>query len=232
MVEQEVNTGMHWTAIALTHVEYQKGDAVGYILAWCSLFPIFICIVFGTVIVFRRDLFTMSYFAGLLLNEGINWLLKHFIKELRPLRSREVVATVYGMPSSHAQFVSFFAAFLVLFLFIRICDQCWWKYPTMLIGVGIASLVAYSRVYLMYHTASQVLVGCTVGSVLGVAWFLFIHHICTPVFPVVVSWKVCQCLMIRDSTNISNVLQFEYFSHQAEVERRRLWKSFNCSKLQ
>ena len=32
---------------------------------------------------------------------------------------REVVTTVYGMPSSHAQFVSFFTAFLVLFLLIR-----------------------------------------------------------------------------------------------------------------
>ena len=30
-----------------------------------------------------------------------------------------MVGTVYGMPSSHAQFVSFFTAFLILFLFIR-----------------------------------------------------------------------------------------------------------------
>jgi len=32
---------------------------------------------------------------------------------------REIVTTGYGMPSSHAQFVTFFAAFLVLFLLIR-----------------------------------------------------------------------------------------------------------------
>jgi len=30
----------------------------------------------------------MSYFAGLLLNEGVNWILKHLIKELRPLQSQ------------------------------------------------------------------------------------------------------------------------------------------------
>jgi len=30
----------------------------------------------------------MSYFAGLLLNEGMNWILKHLIKELRPLHSQ------------------------------------------------------------------------------------------------------------------------------------------------
>jgi len=35
------------------------------------------------------------------------------------LTGRETVTTVYGMPSSHAQFMSFFAVFLVLFLFFR-----------------------------------------------------------------------------------------------------------------
>ena len=48
------------------------GDAVGYILAWCSLLPVFICIVFSTVIAFRRDLFTVSilfcYFADVLID--------------------------------------------------------------------------------------------------------------------------------------------------------------------
>ena len=37
----------------------QAGDAVGYILAWCSLLPIFICVAFGTLIAFQRDLFTV-----------------------------------------------------------------------------------------------------------------------------------------------------------------------------
>jgi len=36
------------------------GDAFGYVLAWCSLLPVFICIVFATLIIFRRDLFTAS----------------------------------------------------------------------------------------------------------------------------------------------------------------------------
>jgi len=40
----------------------------------------------------------------------------------------------------------------------------------------------------MYHTEWQVLVGCIIGFILGIAWFLVIHLICTPFFPVVVSW--------------------------------------------
>ena len=36
------------------------GDLVGYVLAWYSLLPIFILVGFGTLIVFRRDLHTVS----------------------------------------------------------------------------------------------------------------------------------------------------------------------------
>ena len=39
-------------------------------------------------------------------------------------------------------------------------------------------------------------------------------------------------LMLAGRGSIPNVLQFEYLSHQAEVERRRLCKSANDSKLQ
>jgi len=47
-------------------------------LAWCSLLPVFICIVFGTVIAFRRDLFTVSilfcYFADVLIDKCTRYL--------------------------------------------------------------------------------------------------------------------------------------------------------------
>lgn len=35
----------------------------------------------------------------------------------------------------------------------------------------VAALVAWSRVYLGYHTVRQVLAGCAAGAVCGVAWF-------------------------------------------------------------
>lgn len=46
------------------------------------------------------------------------------------------------------------------------------------------------RIYLQYHTVSQVIVGALLGSVLGVLWFLITHFALTPWFPTVASWLV------------------------------------------
>ncbi|KAK5704444.1 hypothetical protein LTS12_028304 [Elasticomyces elasticus] len=80
----------------------------------------------------------------------------------------------YGMPSSHAQFVAFFAIYLSLFLVFRHT----FTYSTsrvvsnftvrvvlaFILCLGAAS-VALSRIYLNYHTPKQVMVG----------WFLRSH---------------------------------------------------------
>lgn len=73
------------------------------LLAWFSLLPIFILVGFITLILFHRDLHTVRpspsdllgvtflplllqifYLAGVVLNEGINLVIKHIIKEPRP----------------------------------------------------------------------------------------------------------------------------------------------------
>ena len=122
-----------WKAISLTHIEYPKGDLVGFVLAWASLVPIFLLVSFTTLILFNRDLHTIAYLLGILFNEALNWCLKHAIKEQRPVRGREILFTKYGMPSSHAQFMGFFSAYLALFLLIRVHkSNNWidnlWKY--------------------------------------------------------------------------------------------------------
>lgn len=84
----------------------------------------------------------------------------------------------YGMPSSHAQFVTFFSLYLSFFLLLR--HKPGTRTPTSLperqalsiMACVCAGLVATSRVYLNYHTPKQVLVGCTAGAVIAVAWFL------------------------------------------------------------
>lgn len=51
------------------------GDIVGKILAWCSLLPIFIAVGFITLIVFRREIHTVSqlvYFVFKSLSSGIS----------------------------------------------------------------------------------------------------------------------------------------------------------------
>lgn len=92
----------------------------------------------------------------------------------------------YGMPSSHSQFVAFFAVFLTLFLLFR-------HKPTRSATMSATSFserlflstaaclgataVALSRIYLTYHTFKQVAVGAAAGSVSAIAWFLFIAYL-------------------------------------------------------
>lgn len=100
------------------------------------------------------------------------------------------------MPSSHAQFVSFFAVSLTLFLLVRHQpstqhgtshknDNDTLIYPTykqstflerlLLSSLAIcgAASVAASRIYLSYHTPKQVNVGVAAGAIFAIAWFIF-----------------------------------------------------------
>lgn len=88
----------------------------------------------------------------------------------------------YGMPSSHAQFVTFFSLSLSLFLILRHAPNPSTTHTPIsfiervllsILACFGAALVAYSRVYLNYHTPRQVLVGCAAGAVFAVFWFLF-----------------------------------------------------------
>lgn len=122
-----------------------SGDLFGKLLAVISLVPFAIITGFITLILFRRDLHTVSnciilvnliyyphklyiyihlsqlqiaFFSGIIINEGINFILKHTIREVRPMK-RDSLYTEYGMPSTHAQFMWFFAAYATLFICIR-----------------------------------------------------------------------------------------------------------------
>jgi hypothetical protein len=55
---------------------------------------------------------------GTAVNEVLNIILKHIFCEARPL-ARNSLYTEYGMPSSHSQFMWFFATYCALFILIR-----------------------------------------------------------------------------------------------------------------
>jgi dolichyldiphosphatase len=118
-------------------------------------------------------------FAGQMACEALNFALKRLLKEERP---KQMHGKGYGMPSSHAQFVAFFSISLTLFLLLRHVPKQTTPSHTPLsmlarvalsgVALGNAGLVAWSRIYLSYHTPKQVLVGCLAGAVTGVSWFL------------------------------------------------------------
>ena len=87
----------------------------------------------------------------------------------------------YGMPSSHAQFMTFFSVYLTLFLLFRHTPAYATSYPycgALLRAIVILALcagaaaVAASRIYLNYHTPRQVLAGCGAGVICAFGWFI------------------------------------------------------------
>ncbi|XP_015111599.1 dolichyldiphosphatase 1 [Diachasma alloeum] len=215
-----------WIPLSLTLVEYPKGDLVGFFLALISLMPFAIIAGFITLILFRRDLHTIFYFIGIIINDIVGLILKHTIKEARPMR-RDVVYVEYGMPSAHAQFMWFFAAYTTVFVCIRMhhnsnstVSEKLWRWAIIGGCLSMASLVTYSRIYLHYHTISQILWGMMIGITMGIVWFSITHLVFTPYFPVIVTWKTSEYLLLRDTTLIPNVLWFEYTNIRTETRAR------------
>ena len=127
----------------------------------------------------------------------------------------------YGMPSSHSQFMFFVSTYMTLFVAFRLRHQgSFWRFVWCALCLGLAMTVAYGRIYLHYHTWWQVLVGSSLGAVVALAWFLFVHCLLTPHFSWIASWSVCEYLLIRDLTAIPNVIWFEYTSSKAEGRAR------------
>lgn len=118
-------------------------------------------------------------FAGQMACEALNFALKRILKEERP---KQMHGKGYGMPSSHSQFVAFFSVSLTLFLLCRHVPKRPSASHTPLsamarvglsgLAMGCAGMVAWSRIYLSYHTEKQVLVGLAAGTISAVGWFL------------------------------------------------------------
>lgn len=45
-----------------------------------------------------------------------------------------------------------------------------------------------TRVYLLYHTWSQVLYGGIAGGFMAIVWFIFTQEVLTPFFPRIAAW--------------------------------------------
>jgi dolichyldiphosphatase len=171
-------------SLQLTHVSYNPDDPLSLLSAFLALVPQALMVSYATLIYSTRELEIGLMFAGQMLSEAANWILKRAIKEERP---PQMNGRGYGMPSSHAQFVMFFATYLSLFLLARHAPTSNTPSPTpfahraliCIIGFVGAGAVTASRVYLRYHTEKQVLVGAGFGVLLGIAWYLTVGFLRT-----------------------------------------------------
>ena len=197
---------------------------MGRVLAYTSLLPVFVGFGLGCVALARREITAALLLLGLVCNEGVNWGLKHAIKQPRhpppprvppppsahappagpsTARGRRGGGASMGCPQAMRNSCASWPCAAACGSgtgggaagrdargcgcgahlagrpvprggcsrgMIAVCKSA--------LAAGLcaaAGLVGYSRVYLKYHTAGQVLVGCLVGAVTGALWWLLVH---------------------------------------------------------
>jgi dolichyldiphosphatase len=176
----------------------------------------------------RRDWETCVFLAGLLLNVVLNNALKAALREPRPLHPCASLAAggggadganvfdvgsfeEFGMPSNHAQFMAFAAAFTTLVLAFRCGREPRWERLGIAGAAWVAAgLCSYSRVHLHYHTAPQVLAGTAVGALAGLAWFGCYAAWLAPLGRRLVGTRLFRALRVREASRVPNVLEAEY----------------------
>uniref|UniRef100_A0A7N0UAL4 Phosphatidic acid phosphatase type 2/haloperoxidase domain-containing protein n=1 Tax=Kalanchoe fedtschenkoi TaxID=63787 RepID=A0A7N0UAL4_KALFE len=216
-------SGVQLKAVTLTHVRYQKGDQLGHFLAWVSLIPVFISLGgFPSHFLFRRELQGMFFALGLLISQFINELIKKSVQQARP-ETCVLLETCdsHGWPSSHSQYMFFFAVYFSLMTWrgIRLGST---KCVFDALNWSLAVLTMYSRVYLGYHTVAQVLAGASLGIVLGALWFWVVNTKLYCYFPLIEESALGRMFYIKDTSHIPNVLKFEYDNARAAR------KKFDC----
>lgn len=214
-----------YEALDLHHVRYQKGDVLGYFLAWISILPIYASVMLFSHLVNRREIHSLFIFIGQQLAMFLALLLKNSIKQQRPETCSSLDAcNTYGWPSQHTTLTFFLAAYLTLSAFKKNNnrEQRW---TVALSSLSLAFLTMYSRVYLGYHTVSQVIGGAFVGSSVGAVWFWMVNSVFSGYFPGIEESFTRRILHLKDTSHIPNVLKLEY--DNARASRKNLEQ--NCT---
>ncbi|CAF1313744.1 unnamed protein product, partial [Didymodactylos carnosus] len=212
--------------LSLTFIEYREGDRVGFILAWFSMIPFIYIVSLATLILFRRDLQTIMYSGGFCVSEVINHYLKIIFKQPRPERTRDRMGLyeVHGMPSDHAQTIFYFMTYLAIFIIMKSQmpgSPRVRSFRNRLLIVGqliLATIVAYSRVYLHYHTIPQVVAGGIVGTCHGIVWYYFVNFFFLQKYSAqILELSLARRLFLRDYGPVPRLLKFQYESETAEA---------------
>ncbi|KAJ3527756.1 hypothetical protein NM688_g8086 [Phlebia brevispora] len=137
---------------------------------------------YAALTVQTRELVFIEMWAGQMLCEAFNYVLKHAVKQERP---HGELGSGHGFPSSHSQWMGYFAAFLFCHFtfrhrFIstgsRIFDSL--RLVVLYTAIGAwSTAVAYSRYYLTYHTVPQVVWGFSIGLLFGTVYYIVVELI-------------------------------------------------------
>jgi dolichyldiphosphatase len=207
---------------SFTYVLYKSGDRLGQALALVSLLPVFAMVSYATLFLARRDLHILTLTAGHVVNEIINYVLKNTIKEPRPphpFPQHHDNVPAFGMPSDHSQFCGFAASYITLWLTFARASRAASRGRVAAAGRTATACcaivawlacgaVAWSRVYLGYHSVSQVAAGVCLGAAVGASWYVLTVSIFHPCSMRIVTFQTARLLLLRDC-----------FLHAADITR-------------
>jgi len=154
-------------------------------------------------------------------NEVLNTVLKHAIKQPRPVALVRYHLGSYGMPSDHAQFMFFAAAYVVMFAALRWGQPGWARAVWGAGAVALAAVVSLSRVYLLYHSPEQILAGAIVGTFAGVAWYVVTELLLRPYFGSWAAHPLARWLLVRDCSDCKDVLVAEFEATRGRSAAKR-----------
>ncbi|KDR80758.1 hypothetical protein GALMADRAFT_241192 [Galerina marginata CBS 339.88] len=171
-------------SLDLTHVLYDDSSYFSLALALVTLSPILLMASYAALAVQTREFIIIVMWAGQLFGELLNWIIKRIIKQDRPLQS---IGNGYGFPSSHSQYMAYFATFLMCHLYFRhrfsstgyVAVDFLWRMLVYAALLGWSGLVAYSRYYLGYHNGHQIFWGLAIGAGLGIPLYILTEAIPT-----------------------------------------------------
>ncbi|KAK1410430.1 hypothetical protein QVD17_36967 [Tagetes erecta] len=128
---------------------------------WC------VAVAYYGVILLRQDDLATWAVLGSMLNVILSFALKQILNQERPVSE---VCSGPGMPSTHAQSISFAAIFFILSI-IGWLGLNGISIMLIVLVIAVGVYLSWLRVHLHYHTTSQVIAGVVVGSTFSVLWF-------------------------------------------------------------
>uniref|UniRef100_A0A1J3DSU1 Lipid phosphate phosphatase epsilon 1, chloroplastic n=1 Tax=Noccaea caerulescens TaxID=107243 RepID=A0A1J3DSU1_NOCCA len=123
--------------------------------------------LFASIILLRHDGAALWAIIGSVSNSALSVVLKRILNQERPDSTSR---TDPGMPSTHAQSISFISVFAVLSVMEWLGTN---KVSLFLSGfiLALGSYFIRLRVSQKLHTSSQVVVGAIVGSIFCIVWY-------------------------------------------------------------
>ncbi|KAG2216554.1 hypothetical protein INT45_006030 [Circinella minor] len=207
-------------SLSLTHVQFDPKDKLAYLLAYITLSPLAILVLYASIIISRREIAGITMLVGQLVNEGINFILKEYLQIARP---HAHLGNGYGMPSSHAQFIWFFAIYGSLYLSKNIkVDHVIEKRIILVAMFFLAIVVCYSRIYLGYHNLLQVIAGGCVGSIFGLLWYKLLNYGLYSLgwIQSILNHPLSKRYYLKDMRMIDNVAKWEYQQWEQQVRKQ------------